>query len=127
MYAKTSMIQSFLDLDVYKEALDLAEEVEQLVRKFPPHEKYQLCDQMRRASRAVPALIAESWSKRKTIKSFKKYLKDAIGESDEMITHLELARRFDYLPFDRAKKIIESYNNLSARINQLKNNWRNYA
>ena len=106
--------------------MDLAEEVEKLVRKFPPHERYRLSDQSRRASRAVPALIAEGWPKRRTIRSFQKYLKDAIGECNEMMTHLELAKRFGYIPLSEAKELIERYDRLGARTNQLKNNWRNY-
>ncbi len=120
------MIKSFQDLEVYEEGMDLAEEVEKLVRKFPPHERYRLSDQSRRASRAVPALIAEAWPKRRSIKSFQKYLKDALGECNEMMTHLEMAKRFGYISPNIAKGLIERYDRLGARINQLKNNWRNH-
>lgn len=61
------MIKSFLDLDVYKESFDLSLEIEAIVRTFPKHELYLLVDQARRASRAVPALIAEGYAKRETV------------------------------------------------------------
>jgi len=120
------MIKSFQDLEIYKEGMNLAEEVEKLVRSYPSHEKFQLTDQSRRASRAVPALIAEGWSKRRTVRSFRKYMNDAIGESNEMMSHLELAKRFGYIPRERAKGLIERYDQLAGRIYKLKDNWQNY-
>ena len=68
------MIKSFLDLEIYEEALQLAKEINFLIREFPKEELYLLVDQMKRASRAVPSLIAEGWQKRKMIKEFRKYL-----------------------------------------------------
>jgi four helix bundle protein len=120
------MIKSFQDLKVYKKGMDLAEEIEKIVRRWPSYEKFQLTDQSRRASRAVPALIAEGWPKRRSIKSFRKYLKDAIGECNEMMSHLELAKRFGYLPQRKAKELIEHYDRLAGKIHKLKDNWRNY-
>ena len=81
------MIKSFLDLDVYKEAMDLAVEIEMLIRTFPDHEKYLLSDQMRRASRGIPPLIAEGYAKRNSILTFKKFVNDAVGEANEMMSH----------------------------------------
>jgi len=120
------MIKSFQDLKVYKEGMDLAEEVERVARKWPPHEKFQLTDQSRRASRAVPALIAEGWSKRRAVRNFRKYINDAIGESNEMMSHLELAKRFGYMPREKAKELIEKYDQLATKLHRLKNNWQNY-
>lgn len=119
------MIRSFEDLEVYQEGMNLASEVEMEARKYPAFEKYQLTDQSRRASRAIPALIAEGWPKRKFLRSFQKYLSDAIGESNEMMAHLELAKRFGYISEAKAKELIRRYSNLAARIYQLKNNWHN--
>lgn len=120
------MIRSFQDLEVYKEGMGLAEEIEKIVRKWPPYEKFQLTDQSRRASRAVPALVAEGWSKRRTVRSFRKYMNDAVGESNEMMSHLELARRFGYISQEKAKRLIERYDQLAAKLHRLKNNWQNY-
>lgn len=53
------MIRSFKDLEVYKEAYDLAIIVNQNVNKLPLFEKNDLGSQLRRASKYVPANIAE--------------------------------------------------------------------
>lgn len=120
------MIRSFLDLDVYKEAFQLSLEVESLLKGFPKHELYLLVDQARRASRAVPALIAEGYAKRETIAVFKKFLRDAIGEANEMINHIALAKALNYLKADVADDLIERYHKVGKKLTKLKENWTNY-
>ncbi len=45
-------INSAKDLDVYKQAFDLAMEIFQLSKRWPSDEKYSLTDQIRRSSRS---------------------------------------------------------------------------
>ena len=120
------MIRSFLDLDAYKEGFQLSLEVEELVKKFPKHEQYLLCDQMRRASRAVPALIAEGYAKRETVAVFKKFLRDAIGEANEMINHIAFAKARSYINLDYADQLIDRYHLVGKKLTKLKENWKNY-
>ena len=93
------MITSFLDLDVYKESFQLSLEIEDLVKKYPKSEQFLLTDQSKRASRAIPALIAEGYAKRETLQVFRKMLRDAIGEANEMINHLAFAKANGYINF----------------------------
>jgi four helix bundle protein len=121
------MLKSFRDLKVYQEAQDLAVEIEDLVKTYPKYELYLLTDQSRRASRSVPALIAEGWAKRRSIRSFQKYLRDAIGECNEMMTHLDQADKFSYIKKQGyGKELIERYDQLAGKIHSLKDNWQNY-
>ena len=121
------MIKSFRDLEVYQEAIQLALDIENLVRSFPKHELFLLVDQMRRASRAIAPLIAEGYAKRDSIKTFKKYLKDALGEANEMMSHLELSDGFGYIKkHDYAKELIERYDRLGKKLANLRDNWQNY-
>ena len=53
------MENNYQNLDVYKVSKELIHLVYQLLKKFPPEEKYALCDQIRRAVISVPANIAE--------------------------------------------------------------------
>ena len=122
---KTMAIKSFRDLKIYQESLQLAKEINELVKTFPKDEKYLLVDQMKRASRGISSLIAEGWIKRTTIKVFRKYLRDAIGEANEMMNHLEQARMFKYLKDKKAKNLIERYDKISAMLFNLKDNWKN--
>ena len=81
---------------------------------------------MRRASRAVPSLISEGWIKRKKVKEFKKYLKNAIGETNEMMNHLEQSNLFRYITNEVAKELIERYDKLAGKLCRLKDTWQVY-
>lgn len=120
------MIKSFRDLKIYQSSLGLAGEMNGILNNFPRQEKFLLVDQMRRASRAIPSLISEGWAKRKQTKEFKKYLRDALGETNEMMNHLEQSRIFGYLQNEKATRLIEKYDQLGAGINKLKDNWQVY-
>lgn len=118
-------IRNFLDLEVYNEALQLAKEIHNLLKIFPKNEQFLLVDQMNRASRAIPSLIAEGWSKRSMLKEFKKYLRDARGESNEMINHLMQAEAFGYVEKEKAEGFIKRYDNLAGKLAVLGERWHN--
>ena len=120
------MITSFRDLEVYQESFELQIEVEGKLKTFPREEKFLLCDQLRRAVRAIPALIAEGWAKRETIKDFRKFLRNSQAEAYETVNHLLLAERKGYLDSKRADNLIGRYEKLAKRIRNLKNNWQNF-
>ena len=52
-------IESFRELNVYKKAFELQQEIFSLTKRFPKEELYSLTDQIRRASRSIGANIAE--------------------------------------------------------------------
>jgi len=76
-------IRSFRDLEIYQESYELSLIVNrQIITKLPKEKKYDLVDQLRRPSKAVPRLIAEGYSKRHQAKGFQKYLDGALAESN---------------------------------------------
>src|SRR4030042_40038 len=86
-------IKSFHDLDVYQgtyEAMLLV--FRDVLPKLPREEEYDLKDQLRRSTKAIPRLIAEGHSKRQQKKGFQKYLDDAMAESNETIVSLTQAK-----------------------------------
>lgn len=119
-------IKSFRDLEVYQESLQLAKEINELLRNFPSSEKFLTVDQMNRASRGIPSLIAEGWSRRELLKEFKKYLREAIGEANEMMNHLEQSRLFGFMSDGMARDLIERYDKLAGKLSNLKDNWQNF-
>jgi four helix bundle protein len=119
-------IISFLDLEVYKESFQLSLEIDEVTKSFPSSEKYLLIDQMIRASRAIPAIIAEGYGRRESAKEFKKYLRDALGEANEMINHLALAKAKKYLNIVKADELISRYNILARKLSKLKDNWQKF-
>lgn len=121
------VITSFLDLEVYKEAFQLSIEIEELLKNYPPSEKFLLIDQMKRASRSIPSLIAEGYARREYLKDFQKYLRESIGEANEMISHLMLSKYKKYIRKEGyADELITRYNILGKKLTNLKNNWQNF-
>jgi hypothetical protein len=58
-------IQSYKDLRVWREAMNLAEACYRLSTRFPCDEAYGLTTQMRRSAVSVPANIEEGYGQRR--------------------------------------------------------------
>lgn len=70
-------------LAVFQLAREGAQKFFQISKNFPKEEVYSLTDQGRRASRAVSAMIAEAWRRRKYEAAFVNKLNEAEGEAAE--------------------------------------------
>lgn len=114
-------ITSHRELEVWIEDMDLAMEVFTLSKQFPADEKFSLTDQVRRSSRSVAANLSEAWRKRRYEAAFIAKLNDSEGEAAETQTHLEIAYRCGYLPFDQFKSLDLRYETLLARIVTMSN------
>lgn len=117
--------RSFYDLDVFNRAFEASKTVLfNVIAKLPKEEKFDLADQMRRASKAIPALIAEGYAKKHQNKGFQKYLQDAMGEANEMIVHLCYAK--EYLSAERRilDDLIKTYDIIGKQLYRLMENWR---
>ena len=89
--------RSFRDLKVYRQAEEIAKQIFLLSRGFPPEERYSLTDQIRRSSRAVKAMIAEAWGRRRYKAVFISKLDEALGEATETQSWLDDARDSEYI------------------------------
>jgi four helix bundle protein len=85
-------INSYRDLVVWKEAMNLAEAAYRLTAKFPKQEAYGLTSQLRRSAGSVPANIAEGYG-RDSKGAYVQQLRVAQGSLKEFETHLLLAER----------------------------------
>ena len=56
-------MQDFEDLEAWKLARSLRNEIFILTKTFPPEEKYRLTDQLVRASRSISANVAEGYGR----------------------------------------------------------------
>jgi four helix bundle protein len=111
-----SSIQSFEDLEVFKRAMRLVRPVNDLVTQFPAYEHGDLAAQMRRASKSVPANIAEGFSRRLTARDFKLYVAHALGSANEMTVQYAAAQELEPL--------IEEYRVLARQLARLIQVWR---
>ena len=117
------MSKDVSDLEVYKESLKLLPEIYGLTKKLPRSE-YDLVLQVRRSSKSIASNISEGFAKRVSDKEFKRFLKIAIGSSDEVITHLRMIAIVVPRMSLEAKILAERYKVLSKRINSLHTRWQ---
>jgi four helix bundle protein len=110
------------DLIVYKKSIEASMEIFELLKSFPKEETYSLTDQIRRASRSVPANIAEAWRKRRYKAALVSKLNDAEGEAAETQTWLEVAVRSKYVMRDSAKRLFLEYDEIISMVVSMQNN-----
>jgi four helix bundle protein len=77
--------KSFRELRRYQ----AARRIFAISKTFPPEERYSLTDQIRKSSRAVKAMIAEAWARRRYKAAFINKIDEAIGEANETQSWLD--------------------------------------
>ena len=86
----------FENLAAYTRAMDLVEEVYQVLKTFPSEERYALCDQLRRAVVSVPSNMAEGLS-RMSDKEKAHFIEISYGSLMETFCQLSIAKRLGYI------------------------------
>ena len=117
-------IRSYEDLDVYQRSMALLKPVHDMVLKFPDYEKFDLANQLRRASKSIPANIAEGYGKRRSAKEFQSFLSHALGSATEMEVHLKIARALDYISADEFTWLHAEYEIVGKQLYRLMQHWR---
>ena len=120
------MIQSFKDLRVYQESYELALVINRAILRLPNSERYDLVDQMRRASKSIPANIAEGYAKRLSEKEFRKYLLSAIGSGNEMFVHISFAKDLGFWKPEFCEDLLKRYDIVGKQLTKLLQNWKSY-
>lgn len=122
-------IRSFKDLHVYQNSYEgMLKVMDKIVPKLPESEKYDLTDQLRRACKAIPRLIAEGYAKRHQKAGFQKYLDDAMGECNEMVVSLSQSRDIypTYVDIKLCEELIDLYDKSGRQLYKLSQAWRNF-
>ena len=90
------MVRTFEDLDCWKLAAALRRRLTQLTKDFPKEERFQLVDQIRRASRSVTANIAEGYG-RFHYQEYIQFCRQSRGSLYEIMDHLIVANEEGYI------------------------------
>lgn len=117
------MIPDVTDLEVYRESLRLLKKLYDFLKKVPKSE-YDTVAQCKKCGKSIPANTAEGWAKRSSELELKRFLKIAIGSSDELISHLRTIVIAVPKLLQEAKELAEEYKILSKRLNKLYSTWR---
>jgi four helix bundle protein len=99
-------IRNYRDLLAWQKAMDLVEAVYRDTELFPAHEKFGLCQQLRRAAVSVPSNIAEGEG-RSSRRDFANLLSIAHGSLREIETQVLIARRLNYFSDDAMQTLMD--------------------
>lgn len=123
-------IRGFEDLEVYRNAYhSMLRVYREILPKLPREEKYDLKDQLRRSTKAIPRLIAEGHSKRHQTRGFQKYIDDAHSESNEMIVSISQVRDLytSHVDNKECASLIDIYDKISRQLYNLALAWDKFA
>jgi len=122
-------IVSFSNLEVYQNSYKaMLIVMKEIVVKLPDSEKYDLKDQLSRACKSIPRLIAEGYAKRHQKMGFQKYIDDAMAESNEMVVSLSQSRDIypTYIDIKTCEDLIDIFDKIGRQLYKLGNSWTNF-
>ena len=111
-------IQSYQDLAVWRNSMDLAEECYRATKLFPKDEMYGMTSQIRRAAASVAANIAEGHG-REHIGSFVQSLRIAQGSLKELETHVILAQRVGLVVSETSTRLLTKSDQIGRMLRSL--------
>jgi four helix bundle protein len=121
---KTTVPRGYRDLEVYQRSLDALVRVHELAATFPDVEKFELASQLRRASKSVPANIAEGYAKRRSPRHFVSFLTTALGSANEVEVHLDIAAKLGYLEENAVAEVQHEYGIIGRQLASLIRSWQ---
>jgi four helix bundle protein len=114
-----AIIKSFRDLNVYKASRVEALKIFEFTKLFPKEERYSMTDQVRRSSRAVKAMIAEAWARRRYPAAFVNKLNEALGEATETQSWLDDAFDCKYISEQQHREADAAWQSVGAMLNKM--------
>ncbi len=111
-------IQSYRDLRVWQEAMELCAHCYELTRAFPKEETFGMTAQIRRASASVAANIAEGYGREMT-GSYVQFLRVSQGSLKELETHLLIAARVGITTVAAVEPLLTASNALGRMLRSL--------
>lgn len=113
----------FENLIVWRKAVDLSDEISQIVKKFPKDELYVLTAQIKRAADSVSLNIAEG-STGQTNAEFSRFLGMALRSNIEVVGCIYLAVRRCYITKDEFQRIYKICEEILVMIIALRKSLR---
>lgn len=113
--------RSFRELRTYEMARDGAKHVFEMTKRFPGEERYSLTDQIRRSSRAVKAILAEAWARRRYKTAFINKIDEALGEAMETQSWLDDALDCGYIDAALHSELDTIYQAIGGKLSAMIN------
>lgn len=111
-------IESFRDLDVWKEGIALSLAVYKITATSPKHEIYGLSSQLRRCAVSIPSNIAEGHARLST-REYLRHISIALGSLAELETQLTISQELEYTSAKESANLLSSADRLGKRMRSL--------
>lgn len=115
------MAFKFESLEIWHLAMDFAEDMQILTKKYPKEEKYNLTDQSNRASDSIAINISEG-TVGQSINEQKRFIGYSIRSIAESVTCLFKARRRKYISDNEFKEMYDKAEILAKKVTAFRNN-----
>ena len=109
---------NFEELDVYRKAIDLVNNIYSLTKPFPKEEVFGLTSQLRRAAVSIPINISEGTARTK--KDFSRFIDIARGSVFECVTLLQISIKQDHIDNRKYAELRNDLTELSKMLSGLK-------
>jgi four helix bundle protein len=113
------LIRSFRELNVYQATREETQKIFLRSRNFPIEERYSLTDQIRRSSRAVKAMLAEAWARRRYRAVFINKIDEALGEATETQSWLDDCLDCGYISSAEFKQMDAAWQSIGGMLNKM--------
>jgi four helix bundle protein len=117
------MAHNFLNLIIWKNAMDLTDMIFEYNKSLPSSERFNLIDQMNRSSCSIPSNIAEGSGKR-TKMHFAEFLSTSLSSAFELQTQLLICERRNYGKKEELEKCLTMTVELQKMIFSFRENLR---
>ena len=107
-------MHNFRNLQIWKDAMDLAQEVYEVTETIPAKETYGIISQMTRAAVSIPSNIAEGSGRSE--KDFAHFLSIALGSLFELNTQIMLSERIGYIDNNQSLALQDKADKLQMMI-----------
>jgi len=98
-------VRSAKELEVYQLANELAMQIFEVSKRFPPEERYAMTSQVRRLSRSICLNLREAWAKRRYVAHFLSKLTDSDAENGETDSSIDFMLQCRYISADEHKEL----------------------
>lgn len=123
-FYKLIMPFKFEKLDIWKLAIDLADDVHNLTRSFPKEEMFSLTSQMKRAADSISLNIAEGSTGQSDPEQLK-FLGYSLRSALEVVNCLYLAARRNYINQQQFDKFYSDLERLIIKIQAFRSSIKN--
>jgi four helix bundle protein len=111
-------LESYRELKVWQQGMNLAEMCFHLTRPFPREEQFGMTSQIRRSAASIPANIAEGYG-RGHRNEYCQFLRIAQGSLNELETHLLLSVRVGLTSEETVTPVLECCNEIGRMLGAL--------